>query len=960
MASRPITAKTAWYDFVLDGIEASEVTYANDVLTVMDHQGKTAKRLAARDIAGVDIEEGPLRNGLTITPKRGQAVKIAGLQKKESEQIRRALEGRIRQLQAEEERKLNQEAAVKAKEIKPEIISLDKHLELVFNGQKFIRQSEATELADFIRKFTARLDARARGQLDQAGKAALVRIDKLGNPQGLESARTGANLKFTSSQAAPVKETAADFMDNPLTDEQAKAVATDEDATLVLAGAGTGKTSVITGKIAHLIRNQGVAPGSILALAFNREAAREIRERLPDDLRGAQVSTFHSFAFRLLGEATGQAPSVSKLATDDIAYQQAIDGILTELMGQREYAGAVIALLTSEYAAYLEPFQFGTEKGYREYVRDTDPRTLNGELVKSMEELAIANFLASNGVAYVYERDYQFPTATPERRQYQPDFYLTGHDVYIEHFALDERGNPPEGWTGYAEGVTWKRGVHERYQTSLMETYSWERRQGVLLQNLKEKLTQRGIKLEPVPVEQLVRKLSQTRIRRLAGLIGTFLNHAKSGNMPESEIREAARNHGDSSRTEHFLDVFFEIRRRYELLLQAEGARDFHDLINEAAEQVRRGGWNSPFRYVLIDEFQDISNGRMNLAKVLRKPGAAYFLVGDDWQSIYRFAGSYVGLIHQCDRFLGHTERVNLTRTFRFGEGIARPSTGFIQKNPEQTRRDLLTLNKTGDCGIMVIAHDNPAEGVKQALWAIEQARESETETIKVLGRYRNSVRSLADRTRRRDLRVDYATVHSTKGLEADHVIVVDLKDDRRYGFPSQMVDDPLLTIVMPPTHGDPYPFAEERRLFYVALTRARKGAYLVTDPNMPSAFVRELTRDYPEIGQQGAIQPKCPDCSSGSMIQSQTGDNLRCTNYPVCRHMWPRCPGCRRGYASVNEEGTETACTNDECPSPSEVCPGCRKGVLILKQGRTQFWGCSRYWDEPSCNYARTAMSTS
>ena len=186
MANRPITAKTAWYDFVLDGIEASEVTYANDVLTVMDYHGKTAKRLAVGDIAGVDIEEGPLRNGLTITPKRGQAVKIAGLQKKESEQIRCSLQGRIRQIQAEEERRLNQEAVEKAKELKPEIISLDKHLRLTFNGQKFIRQSEATELAGSIRKLTNRLDARVRGQLDQAGKAALVRIDKLDNPQELE------------------------------------------------------------------------------------------------------------------------------------------------------------------------------------------------------------------------------------------------------------------------------------------------------------------------------------------------------------------------------------------------------------------------------------------------------------------------------------------------------------------------------------------------------------------------------------------------------------------------------------------------------------------------------------------------------------------------------------------------------------------------------------------------------
>ena len=954
--TRSITAKTAWYDFVLDGIEASEITYANDVLTVQDHQGKITKRIPAKDIAGLTMEEGPLRNGLTIATKTGQPIKIAGLQKKESDQIRRAVEGRIRQLQAEEERRLNQEAADRAKKLEPEITRLEKDLQESFSGQRFIRHSDATELSGTIKKFTAWLNPRVRKQLDQPAQAALARIDRLDDSKNLESARTEANRNFTTGQTVLIKETVKDLMANPLTDEQARAVATDEDATLVLAGAGTGKTSVVTGKIAHLVRNQGVTPGSILALAFNRDAAREIRDRLPEDLGGTQVSTFHSFAFHLLGEATGKAPSVSKLATDDVAFQKAIDGILTEMMADRKFASSLVVLLTSEYAAYKEPFQFGTEKEYREYVQGTEPRTVNGELVKSLEELAIANFLASHGVTYHYEKEYKFPTATQERRQYQPDFYLPGYDIYLEHFAVNERGNPPDGWVGYAEGMAWKRAIHEQNQTTLMETYSWERSKGVLLQKLEENLIQRGVKLEPVPLEELVQKLSETRIRWLAVLIGTFLNHAKSGNMSEGQILAAARNQGDKSRTGHFLKVFAEVRSRYEELLKVEGAKDFHDLINEAAEHASRGEWNSPFRYVLIDEFQDISHGRMTLAKALRKPGVAYFLVGDDWQSIYRFAGSYVGLIHQCDQHLGHTQRVNLTQTFRFGEGIAVPSTGFIQQNPEQTRRELLTLDRAGDHGITVIAHENAAEGLKQALQSIDGVRESKNESIRVLGRYRNSVRTMAERTKRRGVQIEYSTVHSAKGLEADHVVVVDLKDDRRFGFPSQMDDDPLLTIVMPPTHGEPYPFAEERRLFYVALTRARRGAYLITDPNRPSEFVRELTRDYPGISLQGMIQPKCPDCGSGSMIQSQTGDNLRCTNYPVCRHMWPRCPGCRRGYASVDENGTNTLCTNNECPSPTDVCPECRKGVLVLKQGRTQFWGCSRYWDEPSCNFTRTA----
>ena len=348
----------------------------------------------------------------------------------------------------------------------------------------------------------------------------------------------------------------------------------------------------------------------------------------------------------------------------------------------------------------------------------------------------------------------------------------------------------------------------------------------------------------------------------------------------------------------------------------------------------------------------------MNLAKALKKPGLAYFLVGDDWQSIYRFAGSYVGLLHQCDQHLGHTQRVNLTRTFRFGDGIATPSTGFIQQNPEQTKREMMTGEGPDDHGIMVIAHGNAAEGVRQALKEIDAVRESLDETVKVLGRYNRSVGAVREKTATGRANTEYSTIHRTKGLEADHVVVIDLKDDRAYGFPSQIQDDPLLNIVMPPIHGEPYPFAEERRLFYVALTRARKGAYLITDPNQPSEFVRELTRDYPEIGQLGAIMPKCPGCSTGYLRQSQSENNLRCTNYPVCKHMWPRCPGCNTGYTGIEREGTLPVCTNPECEEPAEGCPRCHRGMLTLKGSRGgEFWGCSQYWDSPSCRYSRDAV---
>ena len=117
-------------------------------------------------------------------------------------------------------------------------------------------------------------------------------------------------------------------------------------------------------------------------------------------------------------------------------------------------------------------------------------------------------------------------------------------------------------------------------------------------------------------------------------------------------------------RARRFFRLFTHTRAEYQHLLLQENAIDFHDLINQATELIRTKQWPNPYRYVLIDEFQDISDGRMALASSLKQPGLAYFLVGDDWQSIYQFAGSRVGLINTCDQHLGHTERLHLTRTF--------------------------------------------------------------------------------------------------------------------------------------------------------------------------------------------------------------------------------------------------------------------------------------------------------
>ena len=954
VTTRSITAKTAWYDFALGGIEASEITYSNDILTVSDHQGKITRRMRATDITGLTIEEGPLRNGITIDTKKGRPIKIAGLQKKESERIHRALEERLRQLHAEEEKRLNQRATEEAKKLKSQIITLEKNLQECLSGQRFIRHSKAEALARANKNLTDQVNPRVRKQLDQPPQAALARIDSLQDLKNLENSRTEANRRFTTDQTVKVKEATGDLMANPLTDEQAQAVATDEDATLVLAGAGTGKTSVITGKIAHLVRNQGVASESILALAFNREAAQEIRDRLPKDLQGANVLTFHAFGRQVIA-SQGTAPTVSTMASDAFSLAKTVQRFLADLVNDPDVGNIAIRLMANMPADYKAPFDFKNESEYQRYIREVGLRALSGDLVKSFEELEIANWLTQNGVPFRYERTYPEDTRTREYRQYQPDFWIPGHDIYIEHFALNEKGAAPQGWTGYVEGVQWKRQKHQEKGTTLVETYSWQHRQETLLPTLRQKLEGLGVEFKPISRDQLIAKLGKERISPLCSLLCTFLNHAKSSSLSHEELVRRIDSVSDRKRAKAFIQVFRTIRDCYEARLTEEQALDFHDLINQAAMHLKEKRNGQDYTHVLVDEFQDISTGRMELLKALRNPDVAYFLVGDDWQSIYRFTGSRVSLVRNVSHHLGHTQVETLKQTFRFGKRILEPSSHFIQQNPEQTRRTLEPNPDVDDKGITVVATREAADGLRAVIKDLAESEDyQENDSIMVLGRFRHSRRALHTQGPRARDKVIYRTVHSAKGQEADYVVILDLKDSK-HGFPCKVEDDPLLKLVLPPIEDGEYQFAEERRLFYVALTRARKGVYLVVDDRQPSPFARELIKiPGQEVRLINKLMPQCPRCLDGTLRESRSQENLRCSNHPDCRYLSPICPDCKVGFVSISQEGV-TECSNLECRTTQTICPSCRQGILVQRarrRDRRPFLGCSGFAEEPSCRY--------
>lgn len=828
--------------------------------------------------------------------------------------------------------------------------------------------------------------------------------------EDIHNLKTGAKLiaSHNSEYLRKHLEAEKDYLDNvlktvdssiSLDDEQRRVVLTDEDYMLVVAGAGAGKTTTVAAKVRYLVERQNVKPEQILVISYTNKAVGELRDKINKALNiPCAVTTFHKTGYAIL-----RKQDIDKKNVVDSGYMfDVVNNYLkSDVLREPEMIDKLVLFFGSYFDA---PYEGDDLNAYFNYVAKSDftslrsnigdyveaitnkrvgkSITINYESLRSSEEVLIANFLYLNKINYEYEKQYPY-SFNRSHRAYTPDFTITqgGRTIYLEHFGITQAGTHSR-YSGteiahYKQEINDKIEFHRKHGTELIYTFSQYNDGRSIIEHLKEELTKKGIIMEPRQSQEVYEKIVTTEenkyILKLVRLICTFISNFKANGYTTDKFREMRRR-TENVRTRLFLDVCHQCYLEYSKKLKERGAVDFEDMINESAkilQEQKSLGEKLDFKYIIIDEYQDISKQRFDLAKSLSDVcDAKIIAVGDDWQSIYAYAGSDITLFTHFTDIMGYGEELKITKTYRNSQEVIDIAGGFVQKNATQLKKSLVSP-KHIEKPIVVESYSEDVDkkttenkggkfllqgqAVERVLGQIVEANRAEGKpdksSILLIGRYGfdafNLCRSGLFKYNERSgnihsnaypqANITFLTAHRSKGLGYDNVIIINAQNSV-YGFPSKIDDDPVMKMVVHEDHSIEY--AEERRLFYVAMTRTKNRVYVVVPQQRPSRFVVELVRDYPNISVNGVLDVNIKDSPDVSALQ-------RC---PVCgyplQYRHKRDFGLRL-WICTNEPELCGFMTNDLSGGvmPILKCGKCKDGYLIVKKGKGEpFLGCTNY----------------
>jgi superfamily I DNA/RNA helicase len=696
---------------------------------------------------------------------------------------------------------------------------------------------------------------------------------------------------------------------------QAEAVTSTEKRVLVLAGAGSGKTKTLLQKLIWLIEEKGVGPSEILAITFTKNAASEMVDRLimAADHSGtyaqllnekrltraekerqrrewqkkykwidnATIRTFHSFCysvlrnygvnqfdnqFRIIGDEKRDADDESaRFAAPETVFE-VFHKLLIERCGENQY----LLDLKRYILDYLVD-----RRNQAKPLNKTLPHpeglytTLDGKKVRSKSEQYIADWLYRHSIRYEYE-----PLLNIRDFYFHPDFYIPDANLYIEHVS-------DKSYEMRDKEEQFKKG-----KVLYVKTYEKMTHDSALFNHTLETLIRGRL---PAKYHYTVALNYNEEFQGYMEEVKEFINQVirvtdmikiENDDLDDILLRGSVDQH---ERIRDFYRLAIPLVKQYVTYCVDKSYLDFNDMITQSIKLLRNqeeiaGYFRKRFRYILVDEFQDVNNLQVELLKLLLTDTTQLFCVGDDWQSIYGFRGSDVSYIIEFEKHFPGAQVIKLNLNYRSHQHIVGASNEVISHNKFRIEKEILA-SKRSEHKIVIYAGNNEEENLQFCVDTVKELLEGGMPGEEILFLYRRSkmYEPYFQRFKEERIRVNAKTIHAAKGLEAAVVFIVGLTDGSG-GFPDVWLEDRVFQVIRRANHD--LLLEEERRLFYVALTRARDKLYLITEKGFESTFLKEIPEEY-TVKSTISLQPvvehiiTCKQCFS------------------ALERLWKVCPYC-------------------------------------------------------------------
>lgn len=688
-----------------------------------------------------------------------------------------------------------------------------------------------------------------------------------------------------------------------LNEKQRDAVISEEKRLLVLAGAGSGKTKTLLQKLIYLIEEKGISPANILAITFTKNAANEMIDRLiisadrsgeyqkqlfdkrksaaeKDRERhvwqkkftwidGLTIKTFHSFCyhvlrnygvkefdnqFKIIGDTkSNDEDELTKFAAPETAFE-VMHKLLIEACEDTEYLlnlkRYILDYLIDKIHLKSSLQKLPLEEG-KYYT------TLDGTKVRSKSEQFIADWFYRHSIKFEYE-----PLLNVKDFSFHPDFYIPAANLYIEHIS------------NLSFSTKDKEEQFRKGNLLLVKTYESMTKDSALFNHTLDKIVKNRLPADyrrnvPLNYKEEFQGY-HSEVKDFIRQILRITDMIKVENVNINTVLENALQ-DQHERVRGFYQLAIPIVKAYMDYCTDKSYLDFNDLIIRTTALFRNhediaNKFKDKLQYILVDEFQDVNNLQVELIKLLLTDETQLFCVGDDWQSIYGFRGSNVNYIIEFEKHFKNAKTVKLNLNYRSTQSIVGASNEVIKHNKFRIDKQI-RASKKSEHKIVVFSGNTEEENLDFCLQKVEELQKEGVRGDEILFLYRRSkmYRPYFFMFRNNGVRVQAKTIHASKGLEARVVFIIGLTEGSG-GFPDIWLEDRIFQIIKEANHD--LLMEEERRLFYVAITRAKDKLFLITEKGKESSFLKEIPETFTvrttnAITQVGDEVLLCKHCES-------------------------------------------------------------------------------------------------